>query len=383
MIRIVPVLLVFSFVLGNVLSLSVSETNGHIYLIDLVFGVLTLINLPWFITNYKDTSKALGVFVFILIVTWLLGLFRYGISAAIVASAYVLRFITYSYSLYLFIYQFKQHKLEQILYVISLTFTAIGIVQYFLLPDLRLLGGGWDPHYYRIVSTLLDPNFTSLVLVFILIYFYQKQSNLWWMAYVAMVFTYSRSGFLAFAVSHMYLGITSKRYLHGLLFLGLLAATLFILPRPGGEGVRLERTSTMSLRVQNWVDTTELIRANPWLGIGFNYLRSVRVGSDRISHSAGGVDSSLLFVTVTTGVLGLSIYILYLAHLYTAFPNLRPALLAAAIHSLFNNSLFYPYVLAWISMYAALTFGTPPSSPGGSGSQPNRWLQRLTRFLPH
>ncbi len=77
-----------------------------------------------------------------------------------------------------------------------------------------------------------------------------------------------------------------------------------------------------------------------------------------ISHAAGGVDSSILFLLVTTGVVGLSayLYLLYMANVSdkskkntTQIQNLYlSSVCALLMHSLFVNSLFYPWVLLWM-----------------------------------
>lgn len=47
---------------------------------------------------------------------------------------------------------------------------VFGLLQYFFLPDTRFLFFlGWDDHYYRLISTFLDPSFTGLL--FCLLFF--------------------------------------------------------------------------------------------------------------------------------------------------------------------------------------------------------------------
>src|SRR3989344_442832 len=48
----------------------------------------------------------------------------------------------------------------------SIWMGVVGLFQYWLIPDMRFLAIlGWDDHYFRLVSTQFDPNFTGLLLV--------------------------------------------------------------------------------------------------------------------------------------------------------------------------------------------------------------------------
>ena len=55
----------------------------------------------------------------------------------------------------------------------------------FVYPDLRNLWYlGWDPHYYRVFATLLDPNYVGILLVltiFVWIYIWvnNKKLRIW------------------------------------------------------------------------------------------------------------------------------------------------------------------------------------------------------------
>ncbi len=92
------------------------------------------------------------------------------------------------------------------LYAVGVGLGLIGLIQFFMYPDLRnLMYLGWDPHYYRLFSTLLDPNYMGLLLVFTLLMgfgIFTKKHSVWIIAgqlvtFVALLLTYSRSSFLA------------------------------------------------------------------------------------------------------------------------------------------------------------------------------------------
>ncbi len=148
--------------------------------------------------------------------------------------------------------------------------------------------------------------------------------------------------------------------------------TIFLLPRPGGEGVRLERESTIQFRLINYGQSLVIARDNPLFGVCFNAYRYAQgrhgflVGEElRSSHAGAGGDSSLLFVLATTGMIGLTVYLwLWGKALWLGRANLLvlATLLSALIHSLFINSLFYPWIMAWLWLVLGLVKENKKSS---------------------
>jgi O-antigen ligase len=141
----------------------------------------------------------------------------------------------------------------------------------------------------------------------------------------------------------------------------IFSLTVLILPRPAGEGVKLERQSTVLSRYQNWQQGLLVARDHPLLGVGFNLYRySARDYGflDKLrwqySHAGAGVDNSLIFVLATTGISGL------LAFAYLLFSWLKwglegkvrlvfaAVLGATLVHGFFNNTLFYSFVMLQI-----------------------------------
>ena len=240
-------------------------------------------------------------------------------------------------------------------------------MQYVWYPYLRnLYYLGWDPHLYRVFSTLLDPNFAGIIFAFTLFlgaYLWQKTkrqslvllSQL--LTLVALFLTYSRSSYVAFFLGGFIFVLRLKMAKLGLVLAAVFIAILLLLPRPGGEGVKLFRTVSTFARLGNWQRGMELIREAPLLGHGFNTLRYVQRAkgwvddSTIVSKAGAGIDSSIQFVWATTGVVGLAMYgwlffrMLQMARTSTAY---LATLGAVLVHSAFSNSLFYPWVLLWL-----------------------------------
>ena len=137
------------------------------------------------------------------------------------------------------------------------------------------------------------------------------------------------------------------------------------LPRPGGEGVKLERTASIVLRFEDYRDTLVIFEKAPLLGVGYNnlciarakYLRQTNLNS----HACSGSASSLLLLLATTGILG---FIAFLKLLKEIVVNLTKntygvtflsCLVALLVHSAFVNSLFYPWVLGWMALLLSIS----------------------------
>ncbi len=247
------------------------------------------------------------------------------------------------------------------------------MLQYLFIPDITdLTSYGWDPHYFRVVGTFLDPGFTGIILVLGLILVFERiwKKNLltkllmFFPLYTSLILTYSRSSYLAYMIGVAIVSFYKKSFKFLLVIITLGIFSLLILPRPGGEGVRLERQNSSFSRVNNWLTSLKISAIYPLYGIGFNNYRYVQrdLGTIpkenwEISHAGAGADSSLLFVLATTGILGLITYMILLHKIFC--PNKQSLVVFASlgaliIHSFFNNTLFYSWTMIWMWMLIAI-----------------------------
>ena len=136
-----------------------------------------------------------------------------------------------------------------------------------------------------------------------------------------------------------------------------------LLPRPPGEGVKLERLHSVYAKAQNFSETVTIISKNPLFGVGFNNICAARIryigDPGYKSHACSGSDSSLLFVAATTALVGLLVF-LYMAYkiIKSISRNVYGVSFLACsgalfVHSLFVHSLFYPWVMGWMGMLVA------------------------------
>lgn len=248
--------------------------------------------------------------------------------------------------------------------------SVIGLVQFVWYPDLRNLWYlGWDPHYYRVFATLLDPNYVGILLVltiFTLVYVFNRFRRLraWvimlmGLAGIALLLTYSRSSYLGL-LAGVGVGIVMlKRWKEGVFLVLIILLAIVYVPKPGGDTLTLDRFDSTTARIQNWQETIKRISERPVFGYGFNVVPFLgnKEATALPGRRGAGIDSSLLFVGVTTGLVGLVSYLWLLVaevRLALKIKNVNVAILmfsslgAVFVHSLFVNSLFYPWVMIWL-----------------------------------
>ncbi len=316
----------------------------------------------------------LYAFLFAAIASLLLNLFQFGRLEILAGSLYLVRWFVYAEAYVLIASARATFPWLRLLYVVSVLFALFGFIQYFFYPDLRNLQYlGWDPHYWRLFSTLLDPNFAGIILVlgFLLglaMWQYKKIRPMLVLSQVgllgAILLTYSRSSYLAFLGSTVTFALVTKRTSLGLGLLIIFFVSIAVLPLRDVDILRIDRAETAIARLGNWERSMELIRGSPVFGYGFNTLRFLQAkrglisDTSIVSRAGAGVDNSFLFILATTGIVGLVAYLSILNAMVLfgresmkrdiAGAVLIASVVGISIHAFFINSLFYPWVMLWL-----------------------------------
>ena len=300
----------------------------------------------------RQLAKPILIFIFIAFLSLLFNYNSLNPPEFLVSFLYLLRFAAYA-GIYFIVSGFDIAFKRKILALMIFSGTLIvlgGFVQYFFYPNLRnLYYLGWDDHLYRLFGSFLDPNFAasiiSLFLILILSILFSRHSGkalvskrleildapfgltrmtqimllvlLSISTFVALLLTYSRSGYLMFFVSaiSLLLMLGKKKYVV-ILLLMFIIGIIFLPKNLGGEGVKLLRTASLISRSQYLNNAIVIFKDHPVLGVGFNSYRYAqhRYGfvddfSLRTSHAGAGTDNSFLFVLATTGIAGFTAYI--------------------------------------------------------------------------
>ncbi len=385
------VVLFFLLPLGQLQKLPLGISGVSLYIHDLVLVGLWALMLWRYVISirgkkslflYKkgffDRAQNDRVFVPFIVFTaiaflsWLINYFRFG-TESLIGLGYWFRWILLAAPLFFPFLTNRKSQITDHLRKSLIIFALFGLIQYLIFPDLtQLKYFGWDDHYFRLIGTLLDPNFMGILIVIGLGLEFKrvKCSFLRKLFYlITLGFTYSRASWLAWLVllfSYTVREIFTKPIKEDIFlvfrtlvrsfkvpvfyFWLIASAIIFILlPRPKGEGGNLARTASISGRLHSYQQAWEIVKESPILGVGFNNYRlalkqmDFEIENIEINNAAAGADNSFLFVWATSGIFGL------IAFGWLVF-SLRPIwlILPIVVHSFFNNTLFFPWVLIYI-----------------------------------
>lgn len=379
-------------IIGVLGVVPIESGNVPIYFIDILAGI----SLVYVIASRAWRSRSVSKFPTgllrrqsLLAMTWMLfttiaafSLLFTPISLSsnerFISSLYLLRWIAY-FSIFLLVNDQKDTRNIYRLRIVGIILAGLGWIQYFLYPNLRNLEYlGWDPHLERIFATYLDPNYFGLLMVLSII--------LWWITlgkvtafrtvgvavlFVTLLFTYSRSSYLALIGAIVGYELYTRRWMAVGIMLVPFVMAILLIPQPRGEGGKLLRLFTFEARLENWRMGMQIVRNYPLLGVGFNTLRYAKEpylpqnSTVPANNSAAGLDNSFLFVAGATGLVGLIAFIIFLYSLFRYTDVLgKIVLIAVLIHSLFQNSFFFPWVMAWMWIVLGATgrSGSPTRS---------------------
>ncbi len=343
------ILCFFSFFIGQIFRLNLFGTSFP--LIDLSIVILSIFNIIFHFKNkpLKISNKYLLYFI---VYAWVLLLFNY-FRFQIFSLNSLFYLIRFTCLLSLFILPSKiSKKQHQLFYLFLIANIIFGLIQYFFWPDFTHFDvNQWDPHLYRLVSTFFDPTFTGLIylMFFITIYFDKKipyRKFLLTISYLAIALTYSRSTYLSFVGAFAFISFSTKKIRPFLISLIIIAFTIFCLPRQPGEGTKLERTSSITAKIQNYQEGLKLFIKHPIIGIGYNNIPIFRENKNPNSHANSGFDGSILTLLISTGIIDTTLFLFGVKNYYPSISLGKKTLIwIILIHSLFANSLLYPWTL--------------------------------------
>lgn len=370
------VLIFISFPLGQLLRINITQLI-HLQVIDLLAALSLPATIHIILTNPKIIFtrwlKSLLIFISLLHLSLVLNISYIPLSEIAISYHYILRLIFYiSLSISVFYLIEIQPKAKQFiikgLIYSTLALAIFGLIQYLFYPDIRSLSiYGWDPHYFRLVSTLLDPGFTGIILVlglslsFFVIPFSPAQIIITTTLYISLSLTYSRASYIAFLGLIIYAAKIRHSFKFFVFWITIFITTLFLLPRLSSIGTQLEREDTIFARIKDWKNSFTIFKDHPLFGVGFNNFRLAKIKYNFLapeeinSHANSGADSSILFTFATTGIFG-GIFLLWTIYSLISHGSnhhlhiINSLILIILVHSLFLNSLYYPWILLFLAL---------------------------------
>ena len=366
-----------SLIPGQLARISIG--SNALTLTDIFVSLTSLLFLIYSLILKRPLKLPPGSFfvcLFIILATSsnVLALNNFSTSEVIIATFFLVRFIMFylfAITAYNIVQKNRITNWLNILLIIGLVFSILGFLQILLFPDLTHLSAyGWDPHQRRIVSSLLDPNFTGGLILFLfcistsLFIFQNKRIYAFLSAifFIAIILTFSRSTYAAFFTAIITIGVLkSPRILLYGLFCFLAAYILIAQVRTRTLGA-FTIDETASARITSWQKAVEIFVKNPIFGSGFNTYRFAQIKYGNFTfndpqggHSGAGSDSSILTIAATTGIIGLIAYSLMTLSFMRTFIKkaktqainlaLTSSFAGLLVHSQFVNSLFFPQIV--------------------------------------
>jgi hypothetical protein len=354
--------LIFLLSLGQLQRIQLTS-NLAFYLHDLlIVGFLfkelfnAIVQRKKIIENLKKIKifqkKSFWLLILLVFISWIMALLegRFDLRAIL----YLSRNLAYFCFVFLLSKQLKNKS--WLWRVISFNILVLGFLQYLFLPDLRfLIYEGYDDHFYRLTSTILDPAFTGLIFVFNLnFYLWQKKKN-WALILLfatGLLITYSRSSYLAFLLSSLVL-IFSNSQNHNakksiLVVLALFFINLPFLPKQsGGAGVDLQRTISLTARVSNDQTILQNMKETDWLvGQGLFIPNQNRQTAENIPSHSHFADNLIVFLLSNLGILGSLAFTFLLFDVVRQGKKEQLVLLTSWLtHAMFNNSSTQSFVI--------------------------------------
>jgi len=374
--------LIFSYIIifpfGQLTKLEISIYGKIINLQGI--DIIVIFTIPFLlILKRPKISKLILEFFIYCIFSLLISYNTYSKELIFLGSLYLFRLFAY-FSFFNLVWNvfthfpyYKNFFFKAIIASIFLS-AVFGWYQYISFTDLTYLKfAEWDDHWGRLVGTFLDPTFTGIILTsgFFLSmtkFIYSNKKVYLFLSILfslTVLYTYSRASYLSFLLGLVLIPLIIRRkqtIKYSLLILLAFIAFMPFLPRTQGEGVRLERTKSILLRIENYKENIMLIKKYPLFGVGYNNICWARIEefSDSIdSHSCYGSDSSILFVFVTTGVVGFILFSRIVVYAFyskykSEYENFyKIFLILVLVHSLFSNSFFYSWVLGLNALFYA------------------------------
>lgn len=369
--------LIFCLSIGQLQRINLLDNQIHLYFHDIflilfvTFGFIKQIGSKQKIKKYLRDSVPFLPLILVGILSLIYGFWNYTPTQNFVGLSYLIRLIL----LFAFFVQIKQSKLSDITphwKMFCILVLIMSYLQYFFYPNFwPLVYLGWDPHMYRVVGTFFDPTIAGTIFIFLsyTLYFRFKKMGdkkllLGVLLFLPLIFlTYSRITYITFTLSLSYYLISTKNIRYLIMGVTAFGIILFILPRPEGEGVRLERVFSIQSRMSENSRGMDIYHDNPALGVGFNRIAYVKdkLGMVTDGNASAGFPSSFVTTFVSMGSAGALalIALFYLLYKHTLLEG-RTLVVALFVASILENVFFVGFVFIVFALSYKITAHNEP-----------------------
>jgi len=344
------------------------QINGYVYEISMLLTLIYLFVKYLFKPIAQSFKRLYMVYLFLLFIllSFLFDLRFYDFQQNLISFLYQIRLWFYFLFLVYLYYGLKKKttliKTLNISFFIFITLTAVlSVIQYMFYPDLRnLIYDGWDPHLFRMFGVFFDTSVSGAIYGIIFLFLFLKDDFIknkyvrFFLIFIFFIFvflTYARSLYLVFIITLFLIFLKAKQYKQ-LIFLPLVVLIVIILlPKTFGEGINLSRTFSIESRSNDYQSAIKIWEKKPLIGYGYNRIRYVKkelnlLGNDyQETHAGASFHSSFLIILVTSGLIGLIIFVASIIQLSRIANRGYIFLLFLSMLSLADNIIIQPMIL--------------------------------------
>jgi O-antigen ligase len=210
---------------------------------------------------------------------------------------------------------------------------------------------GWDEHLYRMFGQFLDTSIAGGIygILFIAVLQLQKTGKIkiifLLLTFSAVLLTFSRLTFISLIITCLVYFIKNKQLKYLIVFLLAFGLGIMLLPKPVGEGVNLLRTVTLESRARDYEKAFGYWLKSPLFGYGYNRIRYLQPQTESNLHSGASFSSSYLIVLVSTGILGLLLFLKLLFDMSRINLFAYYGIIFLSLISLGDNIILHPLVI--------------------------------------
>lgn len=359
--------------LGQLGRVHIPDQPIYFYLYELFIVFITLI----LIFTYKqrplkhyDFTHPIILFLVWMGISIFISFFYYSWIENFIAFLYAVRLFIYGvFTVYFYYFiHIEKIKLSRLIFILSIWILLSSVIQYFLYPNIGNIAYlGWDPHVSRLVGIFLDPPIAASIFFLagwymVSRFFFQK----YWIQAVILsiiscifiVLTYSRGAIVALFSTVIIYSVSVKRYGIIVFSIIVISTLIYFIPKAQTESINLMRTTSITARFDDYQKGLEILRKNPFFGIGYNHIRFEKeVYIDEVfledynpSHGIASFHSSFMTILVTGGIVG---FVLFLYAIYSISRKnqlLFISIIFLSIISLFDNVLLHPFVIFFLGL---------------------------------
>lgn len=306
--------------------------------------------------KFFSQKIALALIIFFLI-SFFVSFIQFTFLQNSIGFLYFMRLLLYSFfGIYLFhllsVKKELRSALDSFIFTFSILLLVVSVVQYFFYSNFwNLYRFGWDPHLYRVSATYIDVYIAAALYGLLALFWFQKNNKILALCFmVALVGTFSRSAYTAFILGILVLFISQKKWKQLLITVLLFITMAAIMPKPFGEGVNLLRTASIEARAKDYQLALSLWKNKPFFGYGYNRIGGAKEQLNLVpqtdkSHALSSFHNSFLILLVSTGGIGLLLFLILIGKWFMRYPFLRIYFLYIMCMSLFDNVLLHVLVI--------------------------------------